>query len=40
MLTNTQLSQMVYGNIEKNVVIEEVSKGRKRQLTSSDQKRR
>lgn len=40
MLTNKQLSQLIYGDIEKRIVIEEAYKGRKRQLTSEDQKRR
>lgn len=37
MLSNTQLSQMVYGDIEKNVVIEEITKGRRNQLSLTEQ---
>lgn len=39
MLSNTQLSQIVYGDIEKNVVIDEITKGRKNNITSTEQKR-
>lgn len=40
MLSNTQLVEIVYGNIDKRIVVEEILKGRKRELTSTDRKRR
>lgn len=39
MLSNTQLSQLIYGEIEKRVVIEEVTKGRKNYNQKFQQKR-
>lgn len=40
MLSNTQLADIVYGNTDKRIVLEEISKGRKRQITTPDQLRR
>lgn len=39
MLTTNQLSQLIYGEIEKNVVLDEVKKGRNNRFDKSNQKR-
>lgn len=39
MLSNTQLAQLIYGEIEKRIVLEEVVKGRKREQDIENQKR-
>ena len=39
MLSNTQLAQLIYGEIEKRVVLEEVLKGRKNRYVKSNQNR-
>ena len=39
MLSNTQLSNILYGDIEKSVMIDEITKGRRHQFTTNEQKR-
>lgn len=39
MLSNTQLAQLIYGEIEKRVVLEEVLKGRNFPNDKEEQKR-
>ena len=39
MLSNTQLTQLIYNDIEKSVVLDEVKKGRDYQRNIQNQKR-
>ncbi len=39
MLSNTQLSQLIYNDIEKSVILDEVKKGRNYEQNIQNQKR-
>lgn len=39
MLSNTQLAQLIYNDIEKSVILDEVKKGRDYQKSIQNQKR-